>query len=945
MRIETPRLSFDAKLRAPSDSVKYLSPIVTIPPLTPASAPRFASRFYSRWLAADPGRAELIARLSQTAVDPATFEHLLLEQAGDKADKITNLPGAMRRLRNLLIAILITRDLEGKADLAEVVDTMTTFADFAVQTHLAALCEELIALHGTPIGEDTQTPQTLIVLGMGKLGGGELNVSSDIDLIFCYAEDGETQTTLPSQRSLSNHEFFVRLGKKLIAALSEITEDGFTFRVDMALRPNGMSGPLVASFNMVEEYLVVQGREWERYAWIKARALTGTEAEIAALDKIARPFVFRRYLDFSVIQALRNMHGQIRAEVVRQEARHPDRANNVKLGRGGIREIEFLAQVFQLIRGGRDADLRDRSTRKTLHTLADKQLLQPDVVAQLLHAYEFLRDLEHRLQYLDDAQTHNFPANEADQVTVAAMMGFDSVTGLLAELEVQRAIVATQFDAIFSEKAGGKPPGTDEGGDPALYAVLSDVDNLETIESFLVSLGFDDPPAAAARLMSTWRSPRLQSLPDSSKHKLASLTNAALPLIANIAEDRFATLVRLLDFLEAIARRAAYLALLTEYPHALQRVVQMMNSSEWAAKFLTQHPILLDELLDERTRDATPNWQVVAQDCQRELDAAAGDTERQMDILREAHHAQLFRLLAQDLNGSLTVERLADHLSALADTLVALTLQAVWRSISNRHCEVPKFAVIAYGKLGGKELGYASDLDVIFLYDDDHPDAPMHYARLAQRFITWMTTHTAAGILFDIDIALRPDGASGLLVSSVAAFEKYQTESAWMWEHQALTRARWCAGDAAIGARFESLRQSVLGQPRDEAELVREVLGMRQKMHDAHPNATELFDLKHDAGGMIDIEFMVQYLVLRHSCEYPELTADIGNIALLKLCGEVGLIDPQLANDVADAYRLYRKSQHQIRLQGQERARIDIERVAAQIERVKLLWSAVFERA
>jgi len=845
---------------------------------------------------------------------------------------------AMRRLRNLVVCHLIERDLGGKADLDEVLRTISEFADFAVQTHVAALNAEMIAAHGTPIGNESGETQELIVLGMGKLGGWELNVSSDIDLIFVYPENGETRTDSPEQRPLSNHEFFVRLGKKLIGALSEITEDGFTFRVDMALRPNGASGPLAASFGMVEEYLIVQGREWERYAWVKARAMTGRPEDIAALEQIVRPFVYRRYLDFGAIEALRNMHAQIRAEVIRQETRHPGRTNNVKLGRGGIREVEFLAQVFQLIRGGRDASLRDRSTRRTLATLVEKNLLSAEEVAQLLEAYTFLRNLEHRLQYLDDAQTHTLPPNPDDRLTVAKMMGFTDVEAMLEELDAHRAVVASQFDAMFSDKRSGQAQ--PEAAEAPAHVALSDADSRDVIETGLAALGFDDAPAAAQRLLATWQSPKLSSLPESSRAKLQALVNAALPQIAALTDARSATLGRLLDFFEAIARRAAYLALLTEYPHTLGRVIRMMNASDWAAKYLTRHPILLDELLEDRTLNAAPEWPAFALEVQRQLDAADGDTEHQMNVLRDLHHAQLFRLLAQDLEGTLTVERLADHLSALADILVDATIHAVWKTIHNRHRETPKFAVVAYGKLGGKELGYASDLDVIFLYDDEDQEAPALYAKLAQRFITWMTSHTPAGILFDIDIALRPDGASGLLVSRLSSFEKYQTGSAWVWEHQALTRARFCAGDAAIGARFEAIREAVLRQPRDENKLREEVRAMRRKMHEAHPNRSTQFDLKHDAGGMIDIEFIVQYLVLLHSSRYQQLTADIGNIALLKLCGDLGLIDAGLAVQVADAYRMFRKLQHQIRLQGSDRARVDMERVGMQAACVRALWEA-----
>jgi glutamate-ammonia-ligase adenylyltransferase len=564
----------------------------------------------------------------------------------------------------------------------------------------------------------------------------------------------------------------------------------------------------------------------------------------------------------------------------------------------------------------------------------------------LLASYTFLRNLEHRLQYLDDAQTHTLPASETDRETIARMMNLPGVPALLAELDAHRRFVAAQFDAIFSDKNGN-------GGDdvnPHSSDASADLDNRAAIEARLAALGFADAAGAAQRLMATWQAPRLQALPEASRTRLLALLNAALPLIVRVIEEagvgsHGATLARLLDFFEAIARRSAYLSLLTEYPHTLERVIRMMNASGWAATFLSQHPILLDELLDDRQRGAAPDCPALALELQQQLDGAAGDTERQMDLLREAHHVQLFRLLAQDLAGELTVERLADYLSALADMIVAATIGAAWQAIATRHRPTPKFAVIAYGKLGGKELGYISDLDVIFLFDDDDQEAPGNYAKLAQRFITWMTAHTSAGILFDVDTALRPDGASGMLVSSVAAFERYQDSSAWVWEHQALTRARFCAGDAAIGARFEAVREQVLRKDRSgqAEELKADVLKMRTRMHDAYPSRDGLFDLKQDAGGMIDIEFMVQYLVLRHASQYPQLTANAGNIALLKLCGELRLIDPALALAVGDAYRAMRKLQHQVRLQGQDNARVEPALVAVHAERVVKLWNAIFE--
>ncbi|MDL2283651.1 bifunctional [glutamate--ammonia ligase]-adenylyl-L-tyrosine phosphorylase/[glutamate--ammonia-ligase] adenylyltransferase [Oxalobacter sp. OttesenSCG-928-P03] len=898
-----------------------------------------ASRFYMHWVNADqPVRQKQVESLSQDNLSALDFSALLQNETSSGF----TLPRAMRRTRNLLIASLIHRDLSGKADLNEVVTAMTAFAEFAIRTQADALMAEMTAAHGTPVGALSGEEQELIVVGMGKLGGGELNVSSDVDLIFVYPENGDTRTWEPGQRQLSNQEFFTRLGKRLINALSEICEDGFVFRVDMALRPNGASGPLVCSINAVEQYLIVQGREWERYAWIKARPITGRKKDIAVLESIVLPFVYRRYLDYGVIDAIRNMHQQIRAEVLRQEKMHPERNNNVKLGRGGIREIEFLTQMFQLIRGGRDVSLRDRSTREILRILVGKRQIEKDISEQLLDSYAFLRNLEHRLQYLDDAQTHVLPSNPDDKTLIANMMGYPDASSLLHELQKHRAFVAAQFDAIFSDKS---PPSHEKSQIVLHQPILinqPENEQVAAIEAKLGLVGFTETRPAAERILALWKANRIQSLSDSSRDRLMSLINLVLPQIADTCANPLPSLGRLLDFFESIARRSAYLSLLTEYPATLGRLIRMMDASDWAAQYLTRHPILLDELLDVRTLLAPPDWNAFTTELDSQLSIERGDTERQMDFLRDMHHAQLFRLLAQDLEGALTVERLADHLSKLADIIIEATIREAWLAMPNRHTDTPRFAVIAYGKLGGKELGYASDLDLIFLYDDDHPDAPMLYARLAQRFITWMSSPTSAGRLFDIDIALRPDGASGLMVSSVTSFEKYQKESAWTWEHQALTRARFCAGDEKIGERFESIRDAILRQPRDTATLSHDVLEIRKKIHDAHPNRSSLFDLKHDTGGMIDIEFMVQCLVLTHAAKHPELTGNIGNIALLVLCEKIGLIPEGLGQTLADIYRNFRRRQHQIRMQGADVSRVEVDMVLDEIAQVRKLWNLLF---
>lgn len=880
-------------------------------------------------------RLHIVTHLAQHALSKNDFMRLFMDEI-DANNPQSSLAGALRRVRNLVLCTLIERDLSGQADLNEVVTTMSDFADFAIQTALQSLTDELKLIYGTPIGETSQREQSLIVLGMGKLGGKELNVSSDIDLIYVFPEHGDTVPQDKTQRSLSNQEFFTKLAQKLSKTLSEVTEDGFVFRVDMALRPHGNSGPLVASFNMVEDYLLYQGREWERYAWIKARAITGTKEDRQYLSTIAMPFIYRRYLDFGAIDALRSMHAQIRKEVNRQESLHPDRSNNVKLGRGGIREIEFIAQVFQLIRGGRDIQLRNRSTRETLHLLAKKHLLDETIVHQLLDAYTFLRNLEHRIQYVNDAQTHNLPNKEEDLRIIAQMMGYNTCAGLTDQLTLHRTFVAEQFDAIFHDST------QDDNKDQDVSCDITELDDVDAIRDTLTTLQFPEIEQMAQRIYATLHSPKLRHASDNSMRQLLRLMNLALIQLQPNTAQAFSTMSRFLDFMETIARRAAYLALLTEYPYTLKRLLGILSASQWAAQYLNQHPILLDELLDSSTLHADPDWLQFEQECQAQLALVPDDTERQMDILREMHHAQLFRLLAKDLEGDLPMERLADYLTELADILVRITLKTIWQSIPNKHREVPLFAVIAYGKLGGKELSYASDLDVVFLYQDDDQEAPALYAKLAQRFITWMTTHTSAGILFDIDIALRPDGASGLMVSSFANFDQYQHHSAWVWEHQALTRARFCAGDANIGQQFEFLRDEVLRQERDPVKLKEEITTMRGRMRDAHVHRNDVFDLKQDKGGMIDIEFMVQYLVLRYAHAHPELVADIGNIALLKLCATLNLIDSTLANQVADAYRLFRKQQHLLRLQGVENAKISPDTIQPQIQAVMALWDQVF---
>ncbi|MFP5418993.1 MAG: bifunctional [glutamate--ammonia ligase]-adenylyl-L-tyrosine phosphorylase/[glutamate--ammonia-ligase] adenylyltransferase [Gammaproteobacteria bacterium] len=880
------------------------------------------SRFGRRLLATQPSLAASV----ETALDaPVTREAMQAFLAEPPIGDEAALNQRLRQLRQRVWLITTARDLAGDADLAEVTRAYTALAEVCIAAALAFHHAALAIRHGEPRDESGQ-PQQMVVVGMGKLGGGELNVSSDIDLIYLYPEEGHTAggDSGAAVRPLTNHEFFIRLGRRLSASISENTADGYVFRVDLRLRPWGESGPFAMGFAMLEDYLVAQGRPWERYAWIKARPLTGTRHD--ELAAIVRPFVYRKYLDFGAFAAIRDLHAQIRREVARR-----DMAHNIKLGPGGIREIEFTAQVVQLIRGGQIAALQQRPTLTVLDGLVAHGLLMADARDELAGAYDFLRRLEHRIQYLDDAQTQLLPDDADSQAMLAEAMNAPDYAALIEQLDRHRTRVARHFDQMFAA------PQTDQNSHP-LSAVCSGGEDDEIVYGLLSEAGYDEP----ARVIRTLDTLRLHAsrLTESTQQRLNALLPPALELIGGGPEPAV-TLERFAALIQAIARRSTYLALLAEYPAALLQLVRLLAASPWAAQLLTRQPQLLDELIAPQHLLRTPDWTLHAAELRTELDTYAGDVEAQMDALRRFKQVHTLRLLAQDVAGHLTVETLSDHLSHLADTLLAETLARCWAGLATRHRETPRFAIIGYGKLGGKELGYASDLDIVFLYDDADERAQATYARLAQRINTWLGTLTPAGVLYETDLRLRPDGASGLLVSSTEAFRDYQLNHAWTWEHQALTRARFVCGDADIGRTFEALRSEVLGLPRDADKLREDVLGMREKMHAGHRNDTGLFDLKHDTGGIVDVEFCVQFLVLRDSHARPALIDNVGNIALLRRAGAAGLIPVDVAQAAADAYRELRRRQHALKLSGAEYARVPPASMEQVRGAVRALWLQV----
>jgi glutamate-ammonia-ligase adenylyltransferase len=914
------------------------------PPAARADHSRFVQRVRRRYAAELAWLAPGVP--SRAAID-ALIDRL---QAGGR-----HLAGAMRVARQLVLERLAVLDVEQGAALHDIIGAMTELAEATLERALAQAQRDHDARYGAPrnaLGERID----FWVVGMGKLGARELNVSSDIDLIYVYEEDGQTD----GPDAISAHEYFAQVAKSLYTLIGEATEDGFVFRVDLALRPNGNSGPPCVSLAMLEEYLQVQGREWERFAWLKSRVVAPAQSvksgRALALRALVTAFVYRRYLDYGVFEGLRQLHAKVREEAQRRAAGRPERANDVKLSRGGIREIEFIVQLLLVARGGQFPEIRTRSTLKALDRLAAGALMKPASAKRLAEAYEFLRRIEHRIQYLDDQQTHLLPTVDADLGWIARSLGFGgnasrclgpdgAACDLLDLLGATREFVAMEFDALLHDGRTPSNPAGGAGGCRQCGVPPQPADS----DAFLEQL----PPELAARVRPLRELPKIQLLRAESKLRLARLINRA----AQAAKDGQCTMdaaTRFVDWLEPLLRRESYLAMLVERPEVQGRLLRLLGLARWPMRYLMLHPGVIDELADQRALHSRFD----AQDFTRELEArheawersGQADEESLLDTLRRAHHAEVFRTLVRDVEGHITVEQVADDLSALADATLGLVLRWAWRHLVQAHRAEPRLAVIAYGKLGGKELGYGSDLDVVFLYDDaDEADADRAaevYGAFVRKVINWLTLRTAAGELFDIDTALRPNGNSGLLVTSLASFERYQSgrgsNTAWTWEHQALTRARWCAGWRALEPGFDAVRRSVLCAPRDGAALRAEVRAMRDKVREAHPVKPGRFDVKHSAGGMMDAEFAVQTLVLAQGAAHPGLLDDVGNIALLQRAERLGLLPDRLGNAAADAYRDLRRAQHRARLDEQP-TQVDPDAFAAQRDAVLALWHAVFD--
>jgi len=873
---------------------------------------------------------------SRPLTEPTTPEYLALRWQDYRAqvDSEPALQVALRQFRRETQFRIIWRDLLRWADLDETMAATSAFADICIDGALDWLYQDACERSGTPWGPDPVTgedaPQRMVVLGMGKLGGRELNVSSDIDLIFAFPGNGETRG---GRRAMDNQQFFVRLGQRLIQALDLITADGFVFRVDMRLRPYGQSGALALSFAALEAYYQEQGRDWERYAMVKARVVAGDQRAGQVLMDSLRPFVYRKYIDFSAFESLRNMKGMIRREVRRKGLE-----DNIKLGSGGIREIEFVVQAFQLIRGGRDRELQQRELLAILQELEQLELLPCPVVAELREAYVFLRNLEHALQGMEDKQTQLLPDNDLARARVARIMGFASWQDCLQALNGHRERVATHFANIITseEDEEADATGQDEGWQELWLAEIDE----DACVAWLADHGYEDAPGSYRLLADLWENRTVQTLQTQGRKRLnlfMPMLLEALTQVSNPSE----TLARVLQLVEAILRRTAYMVLLLENPCACTQLVRLCSESPWIARQLAETPLLLDELLNAESLYHPPAKEELQDDLRQQmLRISYDDLEEQMESLRHFKKAHVLRVAASELKGTLPLMKVSDYLTWIAEVVLDHVVEVAFANLVSRHGYPERadgevgdtgFAVIGYGKLGGIELGYTSDLDLV-------------YTRLGQRIVHILSAQTPSGQLYEVDMRLRPSGSSGLLVSTLTGFEKYQREDAWTWEHQALARARGVAGSSDTLAAFEAVRRDILCQSRERDKLRREVVEMREKMRAnlGTPEARqqEVFHIKHDAGGIVDIEFMVQYLMLAWCSDYPDLTRWSDNIRQMEALGRVGVIPVEDAEKLRTVYILLRSTIHRRALQNHN-SQVAGDAFPEEREFVRAMWKKV----
>ncbi|WP_020209878.1 bifunctional [glutamate--ammonia ligase]-adenylyl-L-tyrosine phosphorylase/[glutamate--ammonia-ligase] adenylyltransferase [Gilvimarinus chinensis] len=912
------------------------------------------SEFIAQTCARNPQHLQSLVESGELFASQSQEQLTSLSETLDSAEDEAELDRRVRLARNRAMVRIIWRDLNRMASMTEITAELSAFADTVIQACLDWHYRALVQRFGEPVGRDSGQVQSMIVLGMGKLGACELNVSSDIDLIFAYPESGETNG---ERKTLSNQEFFVRLGQKLIKTLDAQTADGFVFRVDMRLRPHGQSGALVQNFDAMEGYYQSQGRDWERYAMIKARPVAWSAGGQAAADELMQtlaPFTYRQYVDFSVIESLRDMKGLINRQVQRKGM-----DLDVKLGEGGIREVEFVVQLFQLIRGGKEKALRERQVCKLLPLLEKEKYLPSGSGEALLQAYIFLRNTEHAIQGYQDRQTQSLPMDEEGQRRLAFMLGFDSWAEFYEVLSAHRTLVNEEFQAVIAD------PDAEAGVDDAELANWLGLwdGTLAGAEAsaFLAEQGFADPDTVMQWQEELKTSRQVLAMQASSRTRLDAFVPRLLACVASQEEiDRGAALKRILPFVQAVARRSAYLVLLVENPTALNQLVQLSAVSPWIADQLAQHPILLDELLTPESLYSPPDKDALRDELRRELLRLGwDDLEGHMESLRYFRSAHALRVAASEVTGALPLMKVSDYLTYIAEVILEHVLALAWEQMVSRHgfpaqegggeAREPELCILGYGKLGGIELGHGSDLDLVFVHNtwasgatggEKSVDNLTFYTRLGQRIIHILNTQTVSGQLYEVDMRLRPSGNSGMLVASIGAFEKYQENEAWTWEHQALVRARPVAGSESLAAEFEAVRGRVLQRDRNLAKLRGDVIDMREKMrsHLGTAAGREEFHLKQDGGGIVDIEFMVQYAVLAWAHKAPALTRYTDNIRILETLAQEALLPEAGVLQLIDAYKAYRSTGHRLALQHQQAVLQGTDVFAAERKQVTDMW-------
>ena len=834
----------------------------------------------------------------------------------------------LRLFRRREMIRIVWRDFTRQADMLDTTRDATLLAEACINSALQILHPITRDELGKPVGRASGAEQQMLVIAMGKMGAYELNISSDIDLIFAYPESGETEG---ARRSVSNQEFFVRLGQKLIAALDRQTVDGFVFRVDMRLRPYGQSGALVLNFDALEEYYLSQGRDWERYAMVKARVVSGAPAEAETLQQMLQPFTYRKYLDYGAIESLRDTKRTINREVSRKGMQ-----DNIKLGSGGIREVEFIAQTFQLIRGGRNKRLQTQSLYQVLHQLAADNVLDSTEQQALWQAYLFLRNTEHALQGMGDKQTQQLPVDELGQQRLARLMGQADWPQYYQQLQAHRQQVSSSFQAIISDTEPTAEGVSDASAEQRWSTDLRAPEMLP----YLQQLNYQQPEELAALLDDFYQSRPVQDLQSLPRTRLESLMPRLLQTCAG-RDNNQQTFLRVLRLIQCILRRSAYLALLVENAQALEQLCLLCERSSWIADELVAYPALLDELLDSRTLYTAPDKQHLRDQLrQQTMRIASDDMEQQMEVIRYFCRSYALRVAACEVTDVLPLMQVSDYLTWIAEAVVEHVVNIAWDHLVASYgkppleaagatdSHTPGFIVVAYGKMGGIEMGYKSDLDLVFLHNGDSRrqtdgprsiDSSTFFVRLGQRIIHLLTTPTASGIAYEIDMRLRPSGNSGMLVSSLAAFEKYQREDAWTWEHQALVRSRVVAGDTELAAAYDLVRKKTLQHKRDAQSLRTEVREMREKMrnHLGKPSKDGKFSLKQGSGGIVDIEFMVQFAVLVWSHDHPQLVRWSDTIRILESLAQCGLFPEQDALRLIDIYKSFRSAGHRAQLHHQ----------------------------